>query len=91
MTAPKYAKSVDLNQASIVDALRKCGCSVVIVGEPVDLLVGHSARNFLLEVKRPGEKPRTQKQKDFLKDWRGQVRVVESVEEALDLVFGAYQ
>lgn len=91
VTAPKYAKKVDLNQAEIVEALRKCGCSVVVIGDPVDLLVGHGARNFLIEVKRPGEKPRTQKQKDFLQNWRGQVRICETAEEAIDLVFGAYQ
>lgn len=88
---PRYAATVDLNQAEIVDALRAIGCSVYIVGLPVDLLVGYRARNFLIEVKRPGEKPRTKKQKEFLAGWKGQVRVVETPEEAIDLVTGAYR
>ena len=88
--APKYAKKVDGNQQEIVDALRAIGCDVIVIGDPCDLLVGHQARNLLLEVKRPGEKPRTQKQKEFIRNWRGQVRIVESAEEAIDLVLWAY-
>ena len=88
--APKYAKKVDGNQQEIVDALRQIGCAVVVIGAPVDLLVGYRARNFLLEVKRPGEKPRTEGQKRFLADWTGQVRVVESAEEAIEVVTMSY-
>lgn len=94
MPAPKYAKSVDKNQAEIVEALRAIGCDVVVIGKPVDLLVGYTAThgvyNLLLEVKRPGEKPRTDEQKKFLRTWKGQVRVVQSAQEAIDLVLGAY-
>ena len=88
---PKYAASVDLNQQEIIDALKAIGCDVVAIGTPVDLLVGYRVHNFLLEVKRPGEKPRTKTQKDFLAGWRGQVRVVQSSEEAIELVTRAYQ
>lgn len=88
---PKYAASVDLNQQEIIDALKKIGCDVLDIGMPVDLLVGYRARNFLLEVKRPGEKPRTDTQKTFLADWKGQVRVVETAEEAITLVTQAYR
>jgi len=92
---PKYAASVDLNQQEIIDALKAIGCSVMAIGRPVDLLVGRTGangvHNYLLEVKRPGEKPRTQIQKDFLRDWRGQVRVVETAEEAVELVTRAYR
>lgn len=88
---PKYAASVDLNQQEIVDALRKIGCQVVAIGTPVDLLCGFRAKNFLLEVKRPGEKPRTAAQKQFLKNWPGQVRVVTTPEEAIELVTQAYR
>lgn len=87
---PRYAKKVDENQAEIVDALRKIGCDVQIIGDPVDLLVGYRARNYLIEVKQPGEKPRTAKQKKFLSTWKGQVRVVQSAEEAIQLVLWAY-
>ena len=91
MTAPKYAKKVDGNQQEIVDALRKIGCEVMVIGTPVDLLCGYRARNFLLEVKRPGEKPRTKAQRDFLASWKGQVRIVESAEEAIEVVTGCYE
>ena len=87
---PKYAASVDLNQQEIIDALKEIGCSVVAIGNPVDLLCGYRSHNFLLEVKRPGQKPRTPLQKKFLADWRGQVRVVETAEEAVELVTRAY-
>ena len=88
---PRYANSVDENQAEIVQALRRIGCDVEIIGGPVDLLVGYQARNFLIEVKRPGEKPRTNKQIQFLKTWSGQVRIVTSPEEAIQLVTQAYR
>ena len=88
---PRYANKVDGNQADIVKALRRVGCDVEVIGLPVDLLVGYRARNFLIEVKQPGEKPRTKKQRDFLAGWRGQVRVVETPEEAIQLVTRAYR
>jgi hypothetical protein len=88
---PKYAASVDLNQQEIIDALKKIGCDVLAIGTPVDLLVGYRAHNFLIEVKRPGEKPRTEVQRTFLSTWKGQVRVVETAEEAIALVTRAYQ
>lgn len=92
MPAPKYAKKVDLNQQEILDALRQIpGCDVVVIGQPVDLLVGYKCRNLLIEVKQPGEKPRTRKQREFLRMWHGQVRVCQSPLEAVELVLNAYE
>ena len=90
MVAPKYAKTVDINQQEIVDALKEIGCSVVVIGTPVDLLCGYRSHNFLLEVKRPGEKVRTNTQRRFLENWKGQVRIVETAEEAIRLVTRSY-
>ena len=90
MSMPRYAASVDLNQKEIVDALKKIGCQVVAIGTPVDLLVGYRKRNFLIEVKRPGEKVRTDTQRRFLADWPGQARICSSPEEAIRLVTRAY-
>ena len=89
---PKYAARVDENQAEIVDALRKIGASVYVIGKPVDLLVGFRARTFLLEVKQKGKENRKdqQEQRDWMKAWRGQVRVVFSPEEAVQVVTGSY-
>lgn len=93
MVAPKYAKTVDLNQQEIVDALRQIGCQVVVIGTPVDLLCGYRKRNFLIEVKRPGAymDKRQKAQRDFLKDWPGQVRKLSTVDEAIRLVTRAYE
>ena len=91
MSMPKYAASVDLNQQEIINALKEIGCQVVAIGTPVDLLVGYRSRNFLIEVKRPGEKVRTKTQREFLADWPGQVRIAETPEEAIRLVTRAYQ
>jgi len=88
------AARVDANQAAIVKALRAAGCSVQPIhrcGEGVpDLLVGYARINWLLECK-DGKKPPsarelTPDQIDWHIAWRGQVAVVNSVEEALLLV-----
>jgi len=90
---PKYAKRVDLNQQEIVDALRAIGCDVEVIGRPVDLLVGYRKRNFLIEVKREGAyvDKRQKEQRDFIKNWRGQVRQLDTPEEAIRLVTRAYE
>jgi isopropylmalate/homocitrate/citramalate synthase len=92
---PKYGKHVDENQLEIVHALEAIGCDVLEVGWPVDLLVGYRARNFLIEVKDPNKVPSARKltdeQDEFFKQWRGQVRKVETAEEAIQLVTEAYR
>lgn len=88
------AKRVDANQPEIVRALRQCGASVQpihAVGKGVpDLLVGLQGRNVLLEIK-DGSKPPSARQltgdeRDWHEAWRGQVVVVNSVDEALRAV-----
>jgi len=93
VSMPRYAASVDSNQQEIIDALEKIGCSVVVIGRPVDLLCGLGKRNFLIEVKRPGAytDKRQKAQREFLENWPGQVRVVQSAEEAIRLVTHAYK
>lgn len=94
---PKYIAitTVDANQKSIVDGLREAGYSVEIIGKPVDLLVADpkSCINFLFEVKRVGYKPRKdqKKQQDWIKSWPGQVRVIETAEEAIAVVTNSYR
>lgn len=89
---PRNGASVDENEKEIVDALKAIGCDVVRIGRPVDLLVGYRKFNFLIEVKRPGARPRKdqQDQRDWIKNWRGQVRQLTTVEEAIRLVTQAY-
>ena len=82
----KYALRTDSNQAEIVKALEKAGCSVDVIGKPVDLLVGVAGVNYLLEVK-DGDKPpsgrKLTKAQIKFKQWRGCWSVVKSVDEAL--------
>lgn len=93
------ARKIDDNQQSIVDALRKIGCSVAITssagnGFP-DLVIGRTGidgvkRNWLIEVK-DGDKPKSRQrltpdQEKFHSEWKGQIDVVRSVDEALNLV-----
>ena len=70
------------------------GVRAVVIGDPVDLLVGYKAKNFLFEIKDGNKKDYehryTAKQKDFLASWPGQVRVAKSFEEVLDVLMGSY-
>lgn len=93
MSLNRYAKRRDDNEKEIVAALEKAGCTVVRIDTPCDLLVSCRARpaiNWLLEVKVPGGRL-TKPQKDFVRDWPGQIRVVESAEEAIDVIRGSYR
>ena len=87
----RRAARVDANQASIVDVLRRIGCSVQplhAVGEGVpDLLVGKAGKNLLIEIK-DGEKPPSKQkltadQEVWHAEWRGQVCVVNSEDQAI--------
>jgi Holliday junction resolvase len=88
----RRAAKVDANQAAVVKALRRVGCSVqslAAVGAGVpDLLVGRNGRTFLLEVKDGSKVKSAQKltpaQVDWHSTWKGApVVVVSSVVEAL--------
>lgn len=90
----RRAAKVDSNQAEIVQALRRLGCTVMSIasvgnGCP-DLVVGVSGRNVLLEVKdgrrRPSERKLTSAEREWIDSWRGQVHVVESVDEAIGVI-----
>lgn len=90
----RRAARVDQNQELIVKALRACGASVQSIaaaGDGVpDLLVGWRGQNLLVECKNgenvPSKRRLTPDQVKWHGEWRGQVCVVESVEEALALV-----
>jgi hypothetical protein len=87
---------VDSNQSAITDALRGIGASVqplhtVGKGCP-DLLVGYRATNWCLEVK-DGDKPPSARELTpdealWHSTWQGRVYVVETVEQALQVVRG---
>ena len=90
----RRAAKVDDNQGEIVAALRSAGCSVTSLasvgrGCP-DLVVGRAGVTYLLEVKdgrKPPSKRRlTSDEKAWHGAWRGQVAVVESVQDAFKAV-----
>lgn len=90
----RRAARVDDNQAEIVAALRRAGCSVCSLagvgrGCP-DLAVGLRGVTYLLEVKDgskcPSKRRLTAGERQWHEGWRGHVAVVHSVDEALDAV-----
>lgn len=90
----RRAAKVDENQAEIVRCLRKLGASV----EPAlarcgsgcpDILVGYQGRTYVLEVKQPGA-ALTADERKWHTDWRGQVAIVTSWQEAAATI-GAIQ
>ncbi len=86
---PAYAgKSRDGNEKEIVAALETIGCTVYRLDEPADLLVGRGAKNVLLEVKQPGKENRKDQEDQKAKRaaWKGQIAVVSTVMEAIDVV-----
>lgn len=93
----RHARSrVDDNQVAIVRALRDAGCTVLhlhTIGKGCpDILVGNRTRNVLMEIK-DGSKPPSRRlltpdELEFHRTWRGQVAVVETVEEAIRVVNG---
>ena len=81
----RRAARVDQNQQAIVQGLRDAGCDVAVIKLPVDIVVGYEGRNYLMEVKRPGE-PLQFNQHKFLTEWKGQKALVTTLEEALHVV-----
>lgn len=84
------AAKVDLNQKSIVEALRKCGISVhstasIGKGFPDLVAANSTGKVWLIEVK--GEKGKlTPEQIEFIAGWQGDVHIVRTVDDALQLV-----
>lgn len=85
---------VDANQTAIVAALRGVGASVLSLapmgaGCP-DLLVGFRGKNILLEVKDgkkpPSHRQLTPAQKAFAAIWCGQMVVVTTAEQAIEVI-----
>ena len=87
------ARKVDLNQNEIVEAFRKLGASVLVlsaVGQGCpDALVGMRSRNkrinVLVEIKGAKGKLTTD-QVSFHSEWKGDARIIRTVEEAAQLV-----
>lgn len=84
----RYAK-VDQNQGEIVEALRACGVSVqslASIGKGCpDLVAAKGSMTWMIEVKGPKGKL-TPDQIDFIQNWKGDVHIVRTVNDALELV-----
>lgn len=91
----RRAAKADDNQREIVKALRSAGATVQLLhsvgGGCPDALVGHRGRNFVVELKDGSKPPSARKltpdQLEWHASWRGQVAIVTTVEEALDLLW----
>jgi len=85
------AKRIDANQPEIVKALRQAGATVTPTHELgrgfPDLVVGFRGLNHLFEIKDGSKSPSRRKltpdEIEWHANWRGQVKIVETVEQAL--------
>ncbi len=90
----RRAAKIDSNQKEIVKVMRQMGASVLHLhgvgkGCP-DALVGRAGKNLLVEIKdgslAPSKQRLTPDEQRFHDTWAGQVAVITSVKEAVDLV-----
>lgn len=90
MPLPRYAAKRDRNESEIVRALKDIpGLSVVQLSAKSvpDLLIGHQGANYLFEVKnKKGLNKLQEGQSEFIENWQGQVAVVYSLEDILDIL-----
>ena len=93
----RRAARSDANHGAIVQALLELGCTVqslaAVGGGVPDLLIGWRGMCLLFEVKDGGKPPSERKltpdQVRWHRDWRGQVAVVETVDDAIQAVLRA--
>ena len=88
-------KRTDNVQKDIVNGLRKYGVSVAIIsdtgGGVPDLLCGYGGINYLVEAKDPKRKDSsihtyTDAQRDFRRDWNGEIITARSLDEAWEQI-----
>ena len=87
-------RRVDDNQREIVSTFRKLGMSVLILSDLgkgcPDLCLGLDGKCYLVEIKNGSHPPSKQKLTDaeqaFFDSWRGNVCVVNSVDNAIRFV-----
>jgi len=86
MTGRRSTHRADGNQQEIVDGLRALGASVWVLsqagGHGPDACIGWQGENILMEFKQPGGKL-SPEQAIWHYEWRGQVAVVHSFDEAV--------
>lgn len=84
----RRAAKRDTSEREIINMLVGCGFSVYQLNQPVDLLVGHRGKNFLVECKSGTKgygKTLNDNQRDFNDAWRGaKVVTLHSAQDAQD-------
>lgn len=89
----RRAARVDENQAQVVKAFRKLGCSVLIISQLkncADLVCGKNGKNILVEVKDGRKPPSARKltngEQKFRDSWFGAAVTVESLDDVVRVV-----
>jgi hypothetical protein len=87
----RTAARIDANQQEIVDGLRKFGAKVWIIGRPVDLLVLHRRKFYVMEIKDPAKPPSERRLTDaqvefFTECGDAPVRIITTLIEAIDFI-----
>ena len=87
-----YAKK-DANHVQVVAQLRKLGVSVwdtAVLKNCCDIVCGYRGKNYLFEIKDPAKTPSQKKltegEEKFHASWRGQVSVIETVDDAMKIM-----
>jgi hypothetical protein len=88
-------KRTDRNHSEIINALRKIPNLSVFSTHEVgkgfpDIVVGYKGVNYLIEIKDGNKPPSARKLTDaelqFHSNWRGQIKIVNNLDEVLNLL-----
>jgi hypothetical protein len=88
-------KRTDRNHAEIIKALRKIPNLSVFSTHEVgkgfpDIVLGYKGINYLIEIKDGNKPPSARKLTDsevkFHQDWKGQIKIVNNLDEVLNLL-----
>ena len=90
----RFRARTDDNQPEIVKALRGHGATVAITAQAgsgfPDLVVGYKGKNYMMEIKDPSKPNSDQKltpdQVIFHAAWTGQIAVIKTIAEAIELI-----
>ncbi len=87
-----YAKK-DANHVEVVAQLRKIGVTVLDIAtlkNCCDIVCGYRGKNYLFEIKDPKKTPSQKKLTEgeikLHDSWRGQVTVIETVDDAMKIM-----
>lgn len=90
----RFSAKTDANQKEIVKVFRSLGATVAVTSKAgkgfPDLVVGVRGINYLVEVKdgskTPSQRKLTPDQVIFHGEWKGQICIVETVDDAVALL-----